>query len=158
MRLVDIKMYFHPVILSHKSVVKNYYYVDSKIPSPSNIFIPTLFSLSLTRAFILTQSGDLRLCWCSKVADTTKSKSQSRCGCIRPPIGHLWYQGKVRRVPAFGIAGTEFQRKTEVSSDRSVDIREGSKIGFNSLEWRKAWLEFWTLLSYNLDGLENDEP
>jgi len=36
MRLVDIKMYFHPVILSHKSVVKNYYYVDSKIPTPSD--------------------------------------------------------------------------------------------------------------------------
>jgi len=92
---VLISCKFSSPVLSDESVVKNYHYVDSaKMPTPSIICIPALFSLSLTRALhtypkrqsssaIFVSVGARR--W-STLRYNSEHESLSRRGCIRPPV------------------------------------------------------------------------
>jgi len=92
---VLISCKFSSPVLPDESVVKNYHYVDSaKMPTPSIICIPALFSPSLTRALhtypkwqsstaIFVSVGARR--W-STLRYHSEHESLSRCGCIRPPV------------------------------------------------------------------------
>ena len=118
-------------------------YSPSLIPGPRSDVSPALriAGTRVSRKFIITLNGDIHNPNLEMIPQDNFMTSTSLFSCCS--------KASTSVKQAFRIRG---KRKTSVFSDRGVNIGDGSRNGFSTLDRRKAWPAFWGLLSYKLDG------